>query len=116
MLNWRTMTDRPSTEFAVYTRYSNTGSGMPATGGVYDVQNSEYYTKTSKSCLNLQKAACLYVLYTHILLCLTYIYMHYIIISLCELFAVIIKQTAICRNSFCTQCCLYYAVVVVVPF
>jgi len=57
--------DRPSTEFAVYTRYSNTGSGMPATGGVvYYVENSEY-TKTSKSCLNLRKTACLYTVCTY---------------------------------------------------
>jgi len=40
------MADRPSTEFAVYTRYSNTGSGMPATGGVvYYIENSEYIQK-----------------------------------------------------------------------
>lgn len=46
----------------IHTRYSNTGSGMPATGGVvYYVENSEY-TKPSKSCLNLEKAACLYIL------------------------------------------------------
>jgi len=94
LLYWRTMTDRPSTEFAVYTRYSNTGSGMPATGGVvYYIENSDF-TKTSKSCLNLRKTACLYILYKYILYCVhgrcnVYMYMHYIIISLCEMFAVI---------------------------